>query len=160
MVQNPKRYGPLFILIGVAAINAIALSYSHQMGMMDWMHYFMGFLFSQFALLKLFNLEQFAEGFQMYDLIAKKSRGYALVYPFIELGLGLAYFSMVMPDLIHILTIIILGIGAYGVFRALKAGLDVRCACMGNILNVPLSTVTLTEDIGMGVMALIMLIAH
>jgi hypothetical protein len=33
--------------------------------------------------------------------------------------------------------------------------LDVRCACMGTILNVPLSTVTLTEDIGMGLMALI-----
>jgi hypothetical protein len=50
-----------------------------------------------------------------------------------------------------------MGIGAIGVIRALKAGLDVRCACMGTVLDVPLSTVTLTEDIAMGLMALSML---
>ena len=37
--------------------------------------------------------------------------------------------------------------------RALSRGLDVRCACMGTQLNVPLSTVTLTEDLVMVAMA-------
>ena len=35
---------------------------------------------------------------------------------------------------------------------ALRKGLDIACPCMGNVLVVPLSTVTLTED---GVMAAI-----
>ena len=48
-------------------------------------------------------------------------------------------------------------IGAVGVVRALKRGLDINCPCMGSVLDVPLSTVTLTEDIGMGLMAAVML---
>lgn len=50
-----------------------------------------------------------------------------------------------------------MGIGTIGVIRSLKAGLDLRCACMGTILDVPLSTVTLTEDIATGLMACWML---
>ena len=53
---------------------------------------------------------------------------------------------------------IVLGIGAVGVIRALRRGLDVRCACMGTVLDVPLSTVTLTEDLVMVAMALFLLL--
>ena len=53
---------------------------------------------------------------------------------------------------------IIMGVGAIGVIRALRKGLDLRCACMGTVLDVPLSTVTLSEDIAMGLMACAMLI--
>lgn len=154
--MNFKRYYPLFVLVAVAALGALALSSGKSI--MLWMHFFMGLLFCQFSMLKLFNLAQFAEGFQMYDLIAKRSPIYGHLYPFIELGLGLAYLAFIYPVVINVITICVTGIGAVGVFRALKAGLDVRCACMGTILNVPLSTVTLTEDIGMGIMALLMLI--
>ena len=122
------------------------------------MHYFMGFLFCQFSLLKLFNIPGFADGFQMYDLIAKKSRTYALSYPLVELLLGLAYLSMFFPIATYLITIAFMLLGSIGVFKALKKGLDLYCPCMGTILKVPLSTVTLTEDLGMGAMALIMLI--
>lgn len=149
-----KRYLPLWVLILVAALAALALGTD---GML-WLRYFMGLFFCQFAMLKLFNLPQFANGFQMYDLVAKKSRFYALLYPFIELGLGLAYLAGIGPIATPWITIGVMGIGAIGVFRALKIGLDVRCACMGTILDVPLSTVTLTEDLGMIAMAAIMLI--
>jgi hypothetical protein len=125
---------------------------------MRWMRFFMGFLFCQFAMLKLFNLPQFVEGFQTYDWVAKKSRAYAYFYPFLELILGLAYFSGIWSTPTNLLTIVVTGIGALGVMQALKKGLDVRCACMGTVLDVPLSTVTLTEDIGMGLMALLQLI--
>jgi hypothetical protein len=56
------------------------------------------------------------------------------------------------------LTILILGAGAVGVILALRKGLNVRCACMGTVLNVPLSTVTLTEDLGMVAMSVLLLI--
>lgn len=148
-----KRYIPLFILIGVAGLGALALSIQGR----EWMRYFMGLLFCQFSMLKLFNLSQFASGFKKYDLIAKKIFGYAYVYPLIELGLGLAYLSREGLLAANIITVVVTGIGAIGVVRALKSGLDVRCACMGTVLDVPLSTVTLAEDIGMGMMALIML---
>lgn len=151
------RYWPLVCLILVAALAAFALTYGLQKSSHQWMHFFMGFFFCQFALLKLFHPADFAEGFQMYDLLAKKVALYAYIYPFLELGLGLAYLSFFYPMFTYSLTILLMAVGAVGVIKALRKGLDVRCACMGTVLDVPLSTVTLTEDIGMGLMALSLL---
>ena|ERR1700722_12269949 len=150
-----KRYLPLMVLLVIAAFGALALISRGPMDLMGWMRFFMGFLFCQFSMLKLFNLTQFADGFQMYDWIAKRSRAYAYFYPLLELGLGLVYLSGNWLTAANLLTIVVTSISAIGVIQALRVGLDVRCACMGTILNVPLSTVTLTEDIGMGLMALI-----
>lgn len=151
-----RRYWPLAALILVALLSSLALALRKDF--FDWMHFFMGILLCQFSMLKLFHISDFADGFQMYDLVAKKFRGYASLYPFIELGLGLAYLSFSYPFATYFITIIVMGIGVIGVVRALRAGLDVRCACMGTVLDVPLSTVTLSEDIGMGLMALLMLL--
>jgi len=153
-------YWPLISLIAVAALGAAAICVGIEAQMVDWMHYFMGFLFSQFALLKLFDIQGFADGFQMYDLIAKKTRHYALCYPFIELALGIAYFSMVAPVLVYSVTLILMAIGTVGVIIALREGLDIYCPCMGSVLKVPLSTVTLSEDLGMGLMAFFLLVLH
>lgn len=152
------KYWPLICLVLIAALIALVLSYrTFEMG---WMHYFMGIFLAQFAMLKLFNLNQFADGFQKYDLIASRSRAYAYLYPFIELGLGLSYLSFFHPQATYIVTIVVLGIGAIGVIKALKQGLELRCACMGTVLDVPLSTVTLVEDIGMVAMAAFLLLTY
>jgi hypothetical protein len=153
-----KRYWPLFALVLIAALEAMALSYGAQKGIFAWMHFFMGLFLCKFAMLKLFSPKDFAHGFQKYDLVAKKFSGYAYLYPFIELGLGLSYFFFAYPVVTYVITILVMVTGAIGVIRALKQGLDVRCACMGTVLNVPLSTVTLSEDIAMGAMACWMLI--
>ncbi len=154
---NLNRYWPLFVLVLIAILGASALVYSAEEDFFTWMHFFMGFFLCQFAMLKLFHPSNFADGFQMYDIVAKSSRSYAYLYPYIELGLGLGYLSFINPPLVYIITIVVMGIGLIGVIRALRAGLDVRCACMGTILDVPLSTVTLSEDIAMIVMACFML---
>lgn len=154
-----KRYQPLLVLILVAILAAVALVYNaEEKSLLAWMHFFMGFFLCQFSMLKLFHPTGFVQGFQKYDLLAKRSLSYAYTYPFIELFLGLAYLASIYPYAIYIVTIVLMGIGTVGVIRALKAGLDLRCACMGTILDVPLSTVTLSEDIIMGVMACWMLI--
>jgi hypothetical protein len=152
-----KRYWPLFTLILIAVLAAAALTHGTQGNLFAWMHYFMGFFLCQFAMLKLFQPSGFADGFQKYDLLAKNFRIYAYLYPLIELSLGLGFLSFLYPILTYSLTLIVMGFGAIGVIVALKKGLNLRCACMGTILDVPLSTVTLTEDIGMGLMAALML---
>ena len=58
-----------------------------------WMHDFMGLFLVVFSMFKFFDMEGFADGFQMYDLLAKPFRPYAYVYPFIELALGLGYLA-------------------------------------------------------------------
>lgn len=153
-----SKYWPLIILLITVGVASLAITYGIEGNWHKWMHYFMGLFLTIFGLLKLFNPSGFADGFQMYDVIAKRSRGYALIYPYFELLLGLAYLAFILPILIYTLTIVLMSIGTIGVIKALKKGLDVRCACMGTALNVPLSTVTLTEDLGMIVMSLVMLI--
>src|SRR5882762_8395957 len=150
-----RDYLPLFALLGVSLLVAVALDRAANAGdtSMPGMHAFMGFFLVVFALLKLFDLPGFADGFQMYDLLAKRFRPYALAYPFIELGIGLGYLAFWRPVTIYALTVIVLGFGALGVITSLARGLNVKCACMGSTLKVPLSTVALTEDLGMVGMA-------
>lgn len=145
------KYWPLFSLILIAALAATALA--PQFDMEGWMHFFMGFFLCQFAMLKIFHPPKFVEGFQKYDLIAAKLPFYGYLYPVIELGLGLSYLAFFQPALVYLITMIVFGIGTIGVIRALLRGLELRCACMGTVLDVPLSTVTLTEDLVMIAMA-------
>lgn len=153
-----KVYRPLTVVVGVVLLASLAL----QMGrgswqLAAWMHDFMGLFLIVFSMFKLFDIAGFTEGFKKYDLIAGRADVYGLVYPFIELFLGLAYLGRIWPSSIYLLTFVIMTIGAIGVIRALAKGLDVRCACLGTVLNVPLSTVAVVEDAGMGLMALGML---
>lgn len=159
MTDEPRNYRPLFILIAVAALAGYTIAPPPFFPVFGWMHAFMGIFLCIFAMLKLFSPSKFADGFSMYDLLAKQFRPYAYVYPYLELALGLAYLSHTAPQLTYIVTIVLFGFSAIGVLLALKKGLNVNCACMGNILNVPLSTVTLTEDIAMIAMAAWMLLA-
>jgi len=153
--KDLRDYLPLLALVVVTVLAASAKhsSYGPDGSMLRWMHDFMGFFLVIFALLKLFDLSGFADGFQKYDLLAGQSRPYALAYPFIELALGLGYLAFWHPVFVYAATVVILGFGALGVIISLSRGLDVKCACMGNSLKVPLSTVALTENLGMVGMA-------
>jgi YHS domain-containing protein len=154
-----RDYIPLIVIVGLAMLAATAKQghYPAAWDWMAWMHDFMGFFLVMFSMFKFFDLEGFADGFQMYDLLAKRLRGYAYVYPFLELALGLGYLSHWQPLVVYSATVVLMVFGSLGVFRALAQGLDLECACMGTVLKVPLSTVALTEDLGMAAMAAVML---
>lgn len=154
-----RDYIPLIALVAVSILAALAIyrSYGPGMNPIRAMHAFMGIFLTIFALLKLFDLSGFADGFQMYDLLAKPIRPYAYLYPFIELGLGLGYLTFQQPSIVYWATIVVMVFGSLGVFNALRKGLDLECACMGTVLKVPLSTVALVEDLSMAAMAALML---
>lgn len=156
--HSVRQYWPLISLILISMLSAFAINWRIDGNMIVWMHYFMGIFLVVFSILKIFNPSKFAAGFALYDILAKRIRVYAYIYPFIELGLGLLYLSFITPLLTYTLTILILTFGSIGVISALREGLDINCPCMGSILDVPLSTVTLTEDIGMALMALMLLL--
>ena len=152
-------YQPLIVIVALSLLAAFAIEASHgRWDAMRWMHAFMGVFMTVFSMFKFFDLSGFADGFQMYDLLAKPFRPYAYVYPFIELGLGLGYLSHWQPVIIYSATLIVMLWGALGVLRALSKGLNVNCACMGTVLKVPLSTVALVENLGMAIMAGVMLL--
>jgi methylamine utilization protein MauE len=153
-------YWPLvsLILVSVLAAFAIVVGFEQTRTMRGFMHAYMGVFLVFFALLKIFDLEGFKDGFAMYDLIAMRKSAWGYIYPFVELALGLAYLAFLWPRTIYTATIIIFIFGATGVILGLRKGLDIACPCMGNVLAVPLSTVTLTEDGVMAAMALSLLL--
>lgn len=157
-----KDYLPLIVLLVITALAAgsKAWSYGPSATFTLWMHDFMGLFLVIFAMLKLFDLPGFADGFHRYDLLAQRTRSYGFVYPFIELALGVGYLSGHFFNFIYPATVIVMTFGAIGVIVALIKGLDIHCACMGTTLKVPLSTVALVEDMGMTTMAVFMWIGH
>jgi hypothetical protein len=159
-VSNKKEYqkfaGVVLLLVACATIMSFVLGFDWQ----EWMRWFMAGTFIIFGSFKLMGYEMFILAFPSYDLLAKRFKLYNFFYPFIELFLGFLFAADVFPLTRDILTLAIMSVGAYGVLKALPRGNDIRCACLGNVIKLPLSTVTLWEDVVMAVMALIMLIGH
>lgn len=155
-----KNYIPLIMVISLSALAAAALSVEKDMNgihLRSWMHDFMGMFLLFFALFKFINLPGFADGFSMYDLLASRWRGYGFIYPFLELGLALSYLSPFPKTGTYIATIVLMTFGALGVINALRKKMKINCACLGTVLNVPLSTVAVVENLGMVAMAVFML---
>lgn len=127
----------------------------------SWMHFmnnFMAGFFIVFSFFKFLNLKAFAESYAMYDLLAMKIPAYGFIYPFIELILGLAYLTSFQPQFTNWATVIIMGFSSIGVIQSVIDKRKIRCACLGTVFNLPMSTVTIIEDLLMVGMAVLMLI--
>lgn len=155
-----QAYIPILVILGISASVAGALQFviTNPRGpVFSLMTSFMGTFLVIFSMFKFFDLKGFARGFARYDLAAKNFEIYGFLYPFLELGLGLALLANWNLKVTCTMLAILMFFGAAGVLRALGSGAQLKCACLGSTLNVPLSTVALVEDLGMGVMALVML---
>jgi hypothetical protein len=160
-----QKLAPLIGVISFVAISTAIITFlRNDYAIMSIGKTFMGAFFLTFGGFKVYNLEGFKEAFKMYDILAEKFDLYASAYPFIELGLGVLYISLLFINFIpleiftHSAAILVMGIGGLGVLNALREGRDLKCACLGNVFNVPMTTVTLIEDLGMAVIALWMLL--
>jgi hypothetical protein len=154
--SSAKEYTKLALILLAIAFTAWSL---HSGGWSDYLRLFMGVFFLVFASFKLIGFTMFAMMFAGYDIIAKKFRPYAYAYPFIELLLAFLYLVDMVPVLRDLLTLIVMSVGTIGVAQEIKKRSGIHCACLGNIIKLPLSTVSLVEDVGMGLMALVMLLS-
>jgi hypothetical protein len=109
--------------------------------------------FIVFAFFKLLNLEGFANSYKMYDIVAVKWKGWGYIYPFVELALGISYLLNIVPFETNLTTVIILGISSIGVIKSNLDKKKIKCACLGDVFNLPMSTVTIVEDLTMVAMA-------
>jgi len=159
--QNKRvftTYKPLLLIfLFIAATTAIVSIDNGKIDVMLWMRYFMAGFFIVFSFFKFLNLTGFAESYAMYDILAKRVKVYGLVYPFIELILGVAYLTGFEPTITYIATICIMGFSSIGVIQSVLDKKKIRCACLGAVFNLPMSMVTIIENLIMVLMALIML---
>lgn len=157
-VETSQSLAPLFVIVGyIVGGVMLRAAISGDVSVHTLMSNFMGGFFVVFSLFKMINLSGFADGYSTYDVLAKRSRGYSLAYPFIELGLGVAYLTAFAPVLTNATTLIIMIVGSIGVAQALQEKRAIQCACLGTALKLPMTKVTLAEDVVMGLMALMML---
>lgn len=148
-------YKPLLLVFAfITGVSTIA-AYSHPF--MHWMSYFMAGFFLVFSFFKMLDIPAFADSYSSYDLLAKKWRGYGFIYPFIELALGIANLTGFDPFITNIATIAVMGFSSIGVIQSLANKRKIKCACLGAVFNLPMSTVTIVEDLLMVAMAAIML---
>lgn len=123
-----------------------------------WMRHFMAAFFLLFSFFKMLDLKGFAESYSTYDIIAKKWPGWGYVYPFIELALGIAYLLKLHPLLTNAVTFVVMGTSIVGVLQSVLNKRQIKCACLGAVFNLPMSTVTIIEDALMIVMSAITVI--
>ena len=154
-------YRPLLLIVGYIAIASFAGTTASANGI-DWRQWMMNFMagfFLVFSAFKFLDLRGFADAYAGYDLLAKRWHAYGYVYPFLELALGLAYLFRVAPDTTNVATLLLMGFSSLGVIAALANERRIVCACLGTVFKLPMSTVTLFEDLGMAIMAAAMLLA-
>jgi len=150
---------PLFLIVGYIA-GAVAV-FTLVAGHPTWheaMRLFMAGFFLVFSFFKFLDLRGFAETYRTYDIVARTWPTWGVIYPFAELGLGLSYLADLNPTVTNLATLALMLTGALGVFRTLLKKKAIRCACLGTVLSLPMTKVTLVEDLGMAAMALLMLL--
>ncbi len=112
----------------------------------NWMQNFMASFFLVFSFFKLLDVKGFAESYSTYDIIAKKWMGWGYVYAFIELSLGVAYLLKYNPLITNGVTFVVMSISIIGVLQSVLNKKKIKCACLGAVFNLPMSTITIIED--------------
>lgn len=170
-VNNPKKqplvrhrytlgeFMPLIVIFSGIILFTIGLqAHIGIWSIENTMRFFMGGFFLVFGAFKVANWRGFVDAYQVYDIIAKRVRLYGYLYPLLELYLGISY--LYAPDLFitNVITIVVMSISSIGVYNEIRKNNQIPCACLGVVFIIPMTYVTLVEDILMAVMAAIMLL--
>ena len=152
-------YKPLILVFAYILLVTLAVEYTAgHFELHRFMPNFMAGFFLVFSFFKLLDLAGFANSYSMYDVLAKRVPAYGYIYPFIELGLGAAYLLAYRPTITNAVTLAVMAFSSIGVILAVMNKQKIKCACLGTGFNLPMTTVTIIEDLLMAAMALWMLI--
>ena len=159
---DPKAttYKPVIYLFAVAAATALALSIGF-LGAIGWqtLGWFISISMILLGMQKLRDVDSFTTMFLNYDLLARRWVPYAYVYAFVETGAGILMTGMLLTWLAAPAALFIATVGAASVFKAVYLDKrELKCACVGGGSNVPLGFVSLTENLMMMGMAIVMIL--
>ena len=152
-------YKPILVIFGYITGITLLLEWIHgEFNWMRWMNHFMAGFFLVFSFFKLLNLKGFAESYSMYDVVAKKWKAWGYLYAFLELALGMAFLTAFNPVVTNAVTFGVMTISIIGVLQSVLNKRKIKCACLGDVFNLPMSTITIIEDALMIAMSGIMLV--
>mgnify|MGYP001258469719 FL=1 len=152
---------PIVIALSLVTISSLALQVpTNTFDINKWFITYMGLFFMLFSFLKLLNVSGFSMTFKKYDLISKKIPVFSTIYPYIELTLAIAFLTESLLMYAMIFTLIFMISQSIGVYKSLRSSEQIQCACMGSAISLPLSSLTLIENIIMISMATYMIQAY
>lgn len=155
-------YKPVLLIFGYILGGTLLIEYvAGSFNWMRWMGHFMAAFFLVFSFFKLLNLKGFAENYAMYDIIAKRWSGWGYVYAFTELMLGIAFLTGFNLLVKNAATLVVMTVSIVGVLQTVLSKRKIKCACLGDVFNLPMSTITIIEDalmIGMSAAMLLTLL--
>jgi len=156
-VSKWRQLFPLFLIFGflwsVNGLNALV----YDLSVRDFMLDFMASFYLVLSFFKFLDLRGFVTAFRGYDPLANRLALYGYIYPFIELTLGLMFLTSFAIDLALYMTLFILGLTTVGVINQLRQKNKIVCACLGSVLNLPMTEATLIENLIMIAMAMILI---
>ncbi len=147
-----STYYPLLLVMALIAVVPLATG-----SFMGWMMGFMAGFYIVFGAFKLLDVPAFARSYAQYDIVAKLLPAWGYVYPFIELALGFGFLFWLDMRVLSWAALVLSLVGAIGVIKANLAKQTIECACLGTVFKLPMSVVTIIENLGMAAMACWML---
>jgi len=142
-----NTYKPILLIFAYILSVTLAIEWlSGSFSMERWMPHFMAGFFLGFSFFKLLNLKGFAESYAMYDVVARRLPKWGYLYAFIELFLGFAYLYGLNPIVTNLVALIVMSVSIIGVLKTVLDKKQIKCACLGDVFNLPMSTVTIIED--------------
>jgi copper chaperone CopZ len=158
--QGMDSLRPLYIILSYVIGGVLLRAFiSNEFSFQILMSNFMGGFLALFSLFKLLDLRGFVESYRSYDFLTARFQLYGFAYPFIELLLAVFYLTNFMPLATNYVTLILMLLGGYSVCTALMKKQKIRCACLGSTLQLPMTTVTLVENMVMAGMAVFMIMS-
>jgi hypothetical protein len=152
-----KKFLPLIVIFSIIVLFTIIATAAHGFSIVFAMRMMMGAFFLIFGGFKIFNLNAFADAYSTYDILAKRSRAYAFVYPFLELLIAVLYFTDIGGIYRDVFTFVLMFVSTIGVVQKIREKEEVPCACLGMVFKIPMTWVTLVEDLLMALEALAMI---
>lgn len=148
-------YKPLLII--VIYVLSISLAYQSTQRFFNihlFMNHCMAGFFISLSYFKFLDLSAFSQSFSEYDPVARYFSHYGKIYPFIEFLLGFLFIADVGLIFAEVLTILVLSLTTVGIYKKLQSKSSLQCACLGSSFNLPLSRVTILENVVMIGMAM------
>ncbi len=145
---------PLALVIGYLLLTVVVIAVIRSdFSLISIMSHYMGGFFLIFSFFKFLNLRGFVDAFHTYDPLAKAWRPYGYLYAAFELLAGIAYLAIPTSIILNSLVLMFLSISSIGVWRAVRSKSKIQCACLGTIFNLPMTKVTIVENVTMIAMA-------
>jgi len=149
MKTEIKSYLPIIYIYFSTFLSVFFLESFFNLSTREVIQYFLGISVLIFAFFKIYNFKGFVKNFIEYDFISQKIKVYAYLFPFFELFFGLLFLLKIEILYLEFLCLALFSLNTFSIFNALSKKKQFACACLGGLFELPLSRVSLIENLTM-----------